>query len=63
MKEIKVKTRIVFEVEHILLTKFYDTDNEDEIIKQERSYTVEDPMFVMRVHKNKGTITTSVEKV
>lgn len=60
----KVKTRIVFEVEYPLDLGFYDTD-EGKALRMEKAYVGVNPLDVIEAHEARGdgVFTTSVEIV
>lgn len=61
----RVKIRIVFEVEYQVCQEFYETDSEEEILEVEKTYVAEDPVTIIEVfnRKGKGKFTTSVERI
>ena len=63
MSEIRVKTKIVFEVEYSLNPDFYDTEDENRALDVEREYVCNDPGLIVELFEVDGTFDTSVEKV
>lgn len=60
----RVKTKIVFEVEYSLDLDFYNTD-EEKALEMERTYIATSPMDIIEAYetRRKGTFETSVEMV
>ena len=59
----KVKTRIVFEVEYSMNMEFYNTEDEGVALDIEREYVKDGPVTIVELFAEMGTFTTSVEKV
>ena len=61
----RVKTRIVFEVEYPLSLEFYETDDKHKALEMERACVAGDPVGIMDAFgaRGDGTFTTSVEVV
>ena len=59
----RVKTKIVFEVEYPLDLEFYETGDKHKALQMERAYVARNPIEMIEAYeaRGSGTFTTSVE--
>jgi hypothetical protein len=60
---VKVKTKIVFEIEYPLNMEFYVPDSEDASLAMERNVIADNPKAVIDAFWDHGTIATNVKRV